>query len=311
MKKTSTLRKLLERRGVTPFPGTPDALTARLVQDLGFEGAYLGGYMSGASLCTTEPLTGLTEMTMLANYITNAIDIPLIIDGDAGFGDATYTTRMVKEFEKAGIAGVHIEDQVFPKRVSYHTGLKHIISVEEMLTKVEAALKSREDPDFIIIVRSDALSSVEGKAAKGGDEAEAIRRCQAYLKAGADAIMPSGWTLNDINQVKRIAEAIDAPLVLLSPDGFSHAGCATPKISLKEFENAGVRGIIIYPITPTLLSSHAIMQAYKKIKTEGWMGIDQNMLDETRKAVEKAIHIKEYSDMEKRTSELWEKERTK
>ncbi len=159
MKTTAILRKLLQEPGIIVAPGTPDPLTAKLVQNIGFEAAYLGGYMTGASLCATEPLTTSTEMVMVAKYVTAAISIPLIVDGDAGFGDATHTSRMVKEFERAGAAGVHIEDQVFPKRVSYHVGLKHIISIDEMITKIEAALNAREDSDFVIIAQTDALGS--------------------------------------------------------------------------------------------------------------------------------------------------------
>lgn len=297
MKTTTKLRRLLEKKGIIIAPGAPDPLTAKIVQDMGFEVAYLGGYMTGAKLCTTEPLLTLTEMVMTASYITAVVDIPLIVDGDAGFGDATHTSRMVREFERVGVAAVHIEDQVFPKRVSYHRGLKHIIPMEEMLKKIDAAIKAREDPDFIIIARTDAIGSMEG------DEEEAIRRANAYAKAGADVIMPSGWTLNDIEQVKRIVQSIHAPVMLISPDGMSHAGCPTPKITVKEFEEAGVK-ILIYPLVPMLVSINAIIKAYKKIKAQGWMGLNQNMLDTTREIIERVIRIQEYVEMEKKTTEL-------
>ena len=113
------MRQLLKEEEIIVAPGAPDALTARITEMLGFKAVYMGGYMTGARLCTTEPLTSFTEMAMNASYITNVVNIPLIVDGDAGWGDAIHTFRAVEAYENAGIAAMHIEDQLFPKRAHY------------------------------------------------------------------------------------------------------------------------------------------------------------------------------------------------
>jgi 2-methylisocitrate lyase-like PEP mutase family enzyme len=298
------LKELLKMDEIIVAPGTHDPLTAKLVENIGFKCAYLGGWMTGARLLTTEPLTTLTEMTTIAKYITNAINIPLIVDGNAGFGDAVHTYRSVKEYESAGIAAMHIEDQIYPKRVSYHRNLKHIIPIEEMISKIEAALDARKN--MLIIARTDAIGSVEG------DVDEAIKRCKAYFDAGADIIMPSGSAMI-INDLKRVSEEVDVPMLVLSPDSSDQlktGGTRIPgqKISIREFENMGYK-ILIYALLPSIVTSNAIINNYLKLKNEGWIGLKRDIIENTKKRIEEALNFKKYWKMEDKTTEYWNKEK--
>jgi 2-methylisocitrate lyase-like PEP mutase family enzyme len=144
-------RRLLEDKKLIIAPGCFDALSARIIETLGFECAYLGGYAIGAVLGTTEPISTLDDTIRLASYITARINIPLIVDGNAGFGDAAHAMRAVREFERAGVAAIHMEDQVFPKRAHYHAGKKFVIPMEEMVEKIRFSAKARGDENFIII----------------------------------------------------------------------------------------------------------------------------------------------------------------
>ena len=152
----STLRQLLQSERAIVAPVCYDPLTARLVESLGFKTAYLGGFALGAVTCLTEPLTNMVEMAEHARRIARRIRIPLIIDGDAGFGEPIHTMRAIQEFEWGGVAGTHIEDQFYPKRAHYHKGVEHIIPIDEMAMKIRAAVQARQDKDFLIIARTDA-----------------------------------------------------------------------------------------------------------------------------------------------------------
>ena len=161
-----TLRSNLKHRlaaGETIVaPGAYDPMSARLVQSLGFDTVYVGGYMSGAHLAVTEPLMTLTEQVEVAERVAKSVPLPVICDAGAGYGDPVHTMHTVRTFERAGICGIHIEDQVFPKRASYHAGLEHVIPMDEFLEKMRYALEARSDPNFLIIGRTDSFTAVEG-----------------------------------------------------------------------------------------------------------------------------------------------------
>src|SRR5215510_13327139 len=128
-----TLRELLQRGATVAAPGAYDPISARVVQALGFPAVYTGGYMTGAHTSITEPLLTLTEQVEVAQKVAHAVDLPVITDAGAGYGDPLHVMRCVREFEAAGIAGIHIEDQVYPKRASYHRGLEHIVPMQEFV----------------------------------------------------------------------------------------------------------------------------------------------------------------------------------
>lgn len=142
MQRQSTqLRALLRDKAFLHLPSVYDPLGARLVQSLGYEATYVGGYVSGAATAITEPQLTMSEQLKLAADVAQSIAIPLIVDGGAGFGDALHTMRMVRECIRAGIAGVHIEDQLYPKRAHYHKYVVHGVPVEEFVEKISFACK--------------------------------------------------------------------------------------------------------------------------------------------------------------------------
>lgn len=144
MRKTTKLRTLLRSKTFLHMPAVYDALGARMVRQAGFEAVYTGGYVSGASRAVSEPLLTMTEQISIAADAAAAVDIPMVVDAGAGFGEPLHTMRTVREFIRAGIAGVHIEDQIFPKRAHYHTYQVHEISPEDFGAKIKYACHERD-----------------------------------------------------------------------------------------------------------------------------------------------------------------------
>jgi 2-methylisocitrate lyase-like PEP mutase family enzyme len=155
--KTAALRALLRAGTFLHMPSAYDPLGARLLAQAGFEAGYCGGYVTGASRCITEPLLTMTEQIAVAAEAASAVPIPFVADAGAGFGDPLHTMRTVREFIRAGIAGIHIEDQLFPKRAHYHKYQVHAAPVEEFALKIRYACRERDrtDPDFVVIARTD------------------------------------------------------------------------------------------------------------------------------------------------------------
>ena len=183
-KPTTRLRELLAADGLIVAPFILNALHARIAESVGFDAVYMTG--AGTSAEKGFPDVGMltmTEMVTNAKYIANAIDIPVICDADTGYGNALTTQRTVREYEAAGVAGIHIEDQVFPKKCGFFEG-KQVVPMEEHVQKIRAALDARRDPDFVIIARCDAY------AVTGWEDT--VRRCKAYREAGADMVFVDG-----------------------------------------------------------------------------------------------------------------------
>ena len=184
MKTTTRLRQLLAADGMIVAPFIMNALHARIAEAVGLEAVYMTG--SGTSAEKGFPDVGLltmTEMVTNARYIANAVNIPLICDADTGYGNALNVQRTVREYEAAGVAGIHLEDQVFPKKCGFFEG-KQVVPLEDHVQKIRAALDARTDPDFVIIARCDAY------AVTGWEDT--VRRCQAYRQAGADLVFVDG-----------------------------------------------------------------------------------------------------------------------
>ena len=183
-KPTTRLRELLAADGLIVAPFILNALHARIAESVGFNAVYMTG--AGTSAEKGFPDVGMltmTEMVTNARYIANAVDIPVICDADTGYGNALTTQRTVREYEAAGVAGIHIEDQVFPKKCGFFEG-KQVVPMEEHVQKIRAALDARRDPDFVIIARCDAY------AVTGWEDT--VRRCKAYRDAGADMVFVDG-----------------------------------------------------------------------------------------------------------------------
>ena len=234
----SDLRARLGRGETIVAPGAYDPFSARVVQSLGFSCIYTGGYMSGAHLAVSEPLMTMTEQVEVARRVAGAVELPVIVDGGAGYGDPVHTMRAVRTYEDAGLAGMHIEDQVYPKRASYHMGLEHIIPSEEFMEKMRYALEARKDPDFLIIGRTDAATAVEG------DMEEAVRRGNALRDLGVDVVMPRGVRkAEDLAHFRRGVP--DVPLLVIA---------GADDISVKEYGDLGYQ-IVIYATTPIVAAS--------------------------------------------------------
>lgn len=204
MRKTSRLKALVERPEIVLCPGVYDAYLARMVEQAGFEALYMtGAGVSHSRLGVPDlGLVSFSEMLDHASRIADAVDIPLIADADTGYGNAMNVMRTIRAYERAGVAGCHIEDQVSPKRCG-HFDEKRVIPIAEMLGKLAAALDARVDDDFVIIARTDARGVV------GLDEA--LERAQAYAAAGADVIFVESPRSEE--ELERIGSSVDAPLL--------------------------------------------------------------------------------------------------
>jgi len=234
MKKTTILRHLIERKNILVAPGCYNALTAKIAEKTGFEAVYLSGYGVSVSLIGVPDvgLATMTEMHNVARYVANAVQIPVIADSDTGYGNAINVMRTVKEYIQTGVAAIHIEDQITPKRCGHMAG-KVLISIEEAVGKFMAADAARKemDPDFLIIARTDARGAV------GGGLEEAIFRANAYIKAGADIAFVEAPI--SIEEVRKIVTEVNAPIL------YNIAGIS-PYIDIEELERIGIR-MVIYP----------------------------------------------------------------
>lgn len=246
-RKTTRLKELFFGGKLLVIPGVAgDAFEAKLVEAAGFEACYMsGGYTSVAYGYSDVGLVTMTEMVFSAQHITSAIDIPVLSDADTGYGNALNVRRTVQEFIRAGVAGIHIEDQVSPKRCGYLPG-KQVIEMEEAVGKYRAAVDARNeiDPDFLIIARTDALGSV------GGTLDEAVRRAEAYRHAGADVTWVEG--IRSTAELMFILERVEKPFLLIS-SGIPR----DERPSEAEMEKMGI-ACVLYPglinnlITPIL-----------------------------------------------------------
>ena len=184
MKTTSKLRQLLASDQMVVAPFVINALHAKIAESVGFDAVYMTG--AGTAAEKGFPDVGLltmSEMVGNAKYIANAIDVPVICDADTGYGNPLNVQRTVREYEAAGVAGIHIEDQVFPKKCGFFDG-KQVIPSNEMVQKIHAALDARNDPEFVVIARCDAY------AVTGWEDT--VRRCREYMAAGADMVFVDG-----------------------------------------------------------------------------------------------------------------------
>ncbi len=228
----STLRELIDAPRILVLPGAYDALTARLAERAGFAAVYL----SGAGVSYThlgQPDVGLVtldEMLRRAEAITNAVRIPVLADGDTGFGNAVNARRTVRAYERAGLAGIQLEDQTFPKRCGHLDG-KEVIPAEEMAGKIAAAVDARTSDAFIVVARTDALATA------GLDEA--LRRLRLYADAGADVLFADGPTT--VEQLEAIPGALPRPAIANMVEGGK-----TPLVSADELERMGYR-LVIFP----------------------------------------------------------------
>jgi len=287
MKKTTLLRNLLEKRDAIVMVGAYDAISAILIQRAGFKAIQCSGFGIAASLLG-KPDVGLLsygEMLDQTRKIIQAVDVPVMADGDTGFGTAVNVYRTVQEFEAISAAGVNLEDQVFPKRCGHLEG-KEIVSLEEMVGKIEAAKEARQDPDFIINARTDAI------AVAGIDEA--IRRGNAYAKAGADLIFVEAPQSPE--QIRRVVGEIDAPISINLFDGVK--GGKTPIVPIEDLRKLGVARVSI-PVGVVFAAVRG-MENYLKVLAERGVAPDRSDLVVSFDYWKELVGFPEVRELEKR-----------
>jgi 2-methylisocitrate lyase-like PEP mutase family enzyme len=253
MNPRQTLRRLIAGSGYTMVPGAYDPLTARLVEQAGFSAVYLTG--GGYSRASGYPDIGLLTLGENAHFIgmtVEVVGIPVIADADTGYGNAVNVIRTVREYEKTGVAGFHLEDQVSPKKCGHYDG-KEVISCAEMVGKIKAAVDARRDPDMVIIARSDA------RAIEGIDAA--IDRVNAYLEAGADVgFVEAPQTVEELRIVGR---AVRGPALVNVFEGGK-----TPMLSASELEGMGFR-LGIYPSQTHRAAIRAAQRVLRAMREDG------------------------------------------
>jgi methylisocitrate lyase len=283
--KKFAIRKLIHKGEILIFPGVYDALTARMAEKAGFEVILLGGFSVSATRLGQPDVGYLTmsEMASQIKVIADAVDLPLIADGDTGYGNPLNVMRTVREYEKAGAAGIILEDQQWPKRCGHMEG-KQVIPMEGHVKKIEAALEARASKDFIIIARTDSLAVC-------GME-EAIKRGKAYRDAGADVVFVEAP--KSVEELAFIRDAIqDVPLVANIIEGGK-----TPHLSAKKLEEMGYN-ILFCGLTAILVITKALMDAMIHLKREGTtVGLLDQMYSFS--GFNELIGIKEFSILEKR-----------
>jgi methylisocitrate lyase len=248
------LRKNLQDPEILIAPGAHNAFTAKIIEQAGFKAVYMTGSGAAMDLLGLPDLGFLTmsEMVAHARNIVQATSLPVIADADTGYGNALNVMRTVREYEGAGVAGLHIEDQVAPKRCGHFSG-KEVISREEMIGKIKAALDSRRDQNLVVIARTDA------RAVLGLQEA--IERGVAYAEAGADMIFVDAP--ESAEELSLIARSIPAPLMANLSEGGK-----TPLLSAQELQDMGYK-LVIYPRSAAGAAAKAIQELMAVLKRDG------------------------------------------
>jgi 2,3-dimethylmalate lyase len=251
MSKASRLRNLLKDYEIVVAPGAYDPLSAKIIESMGFSLVYVGGYASSAAYLG-EPDLGLMSFAEVIDNlrrINTAIDTPVIADADNAYGNAINAIRTMRSFEEAGIAGLHIEDQVSPKKCGHLEG-KQVVPLEEMVQKIKALVYARTDPDFLIIARTDA------RAVTGFDDA--ITRCHAYAAAGADMLFFEAP--RSIKELEVIGKAFKVPVL------FNAARTGkSPMITISQARDLGFK-VMIYPIELLMACCHLMRDMLSKLK---------------------------------------------
>ncbi len=257
-----------------------DALSAAVARQVGFDTVYVGGGGLGYARGISEALLTVTEVAEVTRAIAECVDVDVVVDATNGFGDAVHAARTVRLLEQAGAAAVEIEDQLAPKRAHHHKGHDHMIALEEMVGKIEAAVGARTDPDLIVIVRTNALTH------DGLDDA--LERAAAYEAAGADMLLVLPKAPEELGA---IGAATTVPLVTFTPSGIADA----------DLRAAGVT-LVCDPFSATLLTVRALREGYTTLRAGGEI-VDPAGIRDALHDVGEIIGIQRLYDIEARTTE--------
>ncbi len=289
--KTSKLRDLLKTEAFLYWPSLYYPLAGRVAEQIGIKSAYVGGYVTGASKAVSEPLLTMDEQIRVAGEVANAVDIPIVADAGAGFGEPLHCMRTVREFIKAGVAGIHIEDQLFPKRAHYHKYVAHAIPADEFVTKIRYACRERDrrDANFVIIARTDTCR-FEGLE-------PAIERINACAEADADMglLFP-----RNREEAERAPVLSKLPLVYVQSRGNRDG---RPLFSNQELREMGYKACIDAQLWLTA-SFHFAKRALEEVHTTGtYSGMTEDENVAARQAIEDAIGLDDYYRIEEETVE--------
>ncbi len=272
MKITTRLRELLNAKEILVAPGAHDALTAKVIEKCGFDAVYMTGYGQAASSLGMPDigLLCMSEMVERARNMASAVSVPVIADGDTGFGNAVTVMRTVAEYESVGVAAIQLEDQVAPKRCGHMAGRK-VVSMDEMVGKIKAACKARKDPDFCIIARTDARTVL-------GIE-EAVKRAKAYEEAGADIIFVE--SVESVEEMQLVHREIKKPTLANMVEGGR-----TPMLTNDELEKVGY-SLVIYPTASTYTTAKAMFGLWENLKKDGT----------TKTSIDNMITFKDFNEL--------------
>lgn len=284
MKPISLREQLEDSKKIIVLPGVFDALSARIAEQVGFEAMFQTGYGSSAALLGMPDFGFLNagETVDNARRIIRAVQVPVMVDADTGYGNPLNVYRLVKDLESFGAAGIFLEDQVWPKRCGHMVG-KDVIAKEDYLPKLKAAVEARKSKEFIIVARTDA------RAPLGLDEA--IERGKAYRKAGADVVFVEAP--RSVEELKQVADEIDAPLVAnMIEDG------VTPNLPAKDLLKLGYR-IAVFPLSGLYSATYAMREVFTELKKTGATSKTRNMMVQF-KDFNKFVDLQKYMDLEKK-----------
>ena len=272
MSQRNKFKTLLGKPGIIAAPGAYDCLTAKIIEKTGFPAVYMTG--AGTSVAKYGypdlALTTATEMVSSARDICSTVDIPVIADADTGYGGVLNVQRTIRDYERSGVAAVHLEDQEFPKRCGHLDG-KQVIGVSDMVSKIKAAVDARNDPDFTLIVRTDALAVTSWD--------DTVDRCWKYIDAGADVLFVEA--LRSRNEAEAITKLFPVPLLYnLVETGKS------PLYNISELEDIGFK-IVIYPVSALLTVCNVVSNVMSELKQFG----------STEHLVENMVSVTEAFDM--------------
>ena len=282
--KLSLSRQIEDKKNIVVLPGVFDALSARIAEQVGFDAVFQTGYGSSAALLGMPDfgLLNAGETIDNASRIIHAVNIPVIVDADTGYGNPLNVWRLVRDLESLGAAGIFLEDQIWPKRCGHMIG-KDVIPKDDYILKLKAALEARKSSDFLIVARTDA------RAPLGLDEA--IERGKAYRKAGADIIFIEAP--RSVEELTKIAKEINAPLVAnMIEEGL------TPNLPAKELMKIGYR-IAVFPLSSLYAATFAIKEVLLELKKTGTTKEARKMMV-TFRDFNKFVDLPRYMALEKK-----------
>lgn len=278
--------RLEDKKRIIVLPGVFDALSARIAEHVGFDAMFQTGYGSSAALLGMPDFGFLNAGETLENArrIITAVNVPVLVDADTGYGNPLNVWRLVRDLENLGASGIFLEDQVWPKRCGHMAG-KEVISKDDYMPKLRSAIEARKSKDFIIVARTDARAPL-------GLE-EAIERGKAYKKAGADVVFVEAP--RTVQELKRVADQIDAPLVAnMIEDG------VTPTLPAQELLKFGYR-IAVFPLSALYSATYAMREVLTELKQTGATRRTRKMMV-TFKDFNRFVDLKKYMDLEEKYS---------